>query len=105
MQINLFCSGRLPSVSKLLVLALLSDLSRLYFVVKLNLCGYVRHNICANLRHCVVVTPPFPRGGGMAEDHGAPETAKLPKVWPRDRRETESPKSERRKESVAGHAE
>ena len=33
----------------------------------------------------------------MAEDHGAPEAGKLPRIWIR-----ESPKSERRKESVAG---
>ena len=40
--------------------------------------------------------------GGMAEDHGAPEAGQLPRVWTRGCRETESPKSERRKESVAG---
>ena len=33
----------------------------------------------------------------MAKDHGAPEAGQLPRVWTR-----ESPKSERRKESVAG---
>ena len=44
----------------------------------------------------------------MAEDHGAPEAGKLPRASTRGRRETEvverqrSPKSERRKESVAG---
>ena len=26
----------------------------------------------------VVVTPPLPRDGGIAEDHGAPESGKLP---------------------------
>ena len=39
----------------------------------------------------------------MAEDHGAPEAEQLLRVWTRGRKETkESPKSERRKESVAG---
>ena len=38
----------------------------------------------------------------MAEDRGAPEAGQLPRAWTRGRRETESPKSERRKESVAG---
>ena len=38
----------------------------------------------------------------MAEDHGAPEAEQLPRVWTRGCREIESPKSERRKESVAG---
>ena len=38
----------------------------------------------------------------MAEDHGAPEAGQLPRAWTRGRKETESPKSERRKESVAG---
>ena len=38
----------------------------------------------------------------MAEDQGAPEAGKLPRVWTRGRREIESPKSERRKDSVAG---
>ena len=36
----------------------------------------------------------------MAEDHGAPEAGQLSMVWTRGHRE--SPKSERRKESVAG---
>ena len=39
----------------------------------------------------------------MAEDHGAPEAGQLTRVWTRGRIETrESPKSEQRKESVAG---
>ena len=39
----------------------------------------------------------------MAEDHGAPEAGQLPRVWPEViERDRESPKSERRKESVAG---
>ena len=38
----------------------------------------------------------------MAVHHGAPEAEQLPRVWTRGRKETESPKSERRKESVAG---
>ena len=33
----------------------------------------------------------------MAEDHGAPEAGKLPRVWTRGRRDRESPKSERRR--------
>ena len=53
---------------------------------------------------CVVVAiRPLPRDGGMAEDHGAPEAGQISRAWTRGRRETrESPKSERRKESVAG---
>ena len=31
--------------------------------------------------HVVVVTQTFPRHGGMAEDHGAPEAGKLPRAW------------------------
>ena len=50
----------------------------------------------------VVGYPPLSRDGGMAGDHGAPEARKLPKVWIRGRKETDSPKSERRRESVAG---
>ena len=38
----------------------------------------------------------------MAEDNGAPEAGKLPRVWTRGRRDRELPKSERRKEAVAG---
>ena len=49
----------------------------------------------------LLVTRPLPRDGGMAEDHGAPEAGQLPRVWTRGRKETESPKSERHKESVA----
>ena len=55
-----------------------------------------------DLGSLVVVTRPFPRDGGIAEDHGPPEAGHLPRAWTRGRRETESPKSERRKESVAG---
>ena len=29
----------------------------------------------------VVVTRPLPRDGGMAEDHGAPETGQLNRAW------------------------
>ena len=50
----------------------------------------------------VVVTRLLPRDGSMAEDRGAPEAGQLSRVWTRDRRDRESPKSERRKESVAG---
>ena len=38
----------------------------------------------------------------MTEDHGAPEAGQLPRAWTGGRRETESPKSVRRKKSVAG---
>ena len=38
----------------------------------------------------------------MAEDHGAPEAGQLPRLDQRSYRDIESPKSERRKESVAG---
>ena len=38
----------------------------------------------------LLVTPPLPRDGGMAEDHGAPETGQLPRVWTRGRKETQS---------------
>ena len=38
----------------------------------------------------------------MAGDHDSPEAGQLPRVWTRGRRGIESPKSERRKESVAG---
>ena len=38
----------------------------------------------------VVVTQLLPRDGGMAEDHGAPESGKLPRVWTIGRKETES---------------
>ena len=33
----------------------------------------------------------------MAEDHGAPDAGQLSRAWTRGRRETESPKSERRR--------
>ena len=38
----------------------------------------------------VVFTCALPRDGGMAEDHGAPEAGQLPRVWNRNRIETES---------------
>ena len=38
----------------------------------------------------VVFARPLPRDGGMAEDHGAPDTQQLPKAWTRGRKETES---------------
>ena len=38
----------------------------------------------------VVDTRSLPRDGGMAEDHGALETAKLSRAWTRGRRETEN---------------
>ena len=42
----------------------------------------------------VVVARPLPRGGGVAEDHGAPEARQLPGVWTRGRKKTESAKIE-----------
>ena len=45
---------------------------------------------------------PFQGMGGMAEDHGAPKAGQLPRALTRGRRETESPKSERRKGFFAG---
>ena len=48
----------------------------------------------------LLITRPLPRDGSMAEDHGAPETGQVPRVWTRGHREL--PKSERRKDSVAG---
>ena len=38
----------------------------------------------------VVDTRPLLSDGGMAEDHGALETGKLPRAWTRDRKEIES---------------
>ena len=38
----------------------------------------------------LLVTRPLPRDGGMAEDHGATEAGKIPRVWTRGRTETES---------------
>ena len=50
----------------------------------------------------LLITRPLSRDGGMKEDHGAPEAGQLPRVWTKGQRDRESPKSERRKESVAG---
>ena len=38
----------------------------------------------------LLITRPFPRDGGMAEDHGAPEAGQLSRVWTRGRTETDS---------------
>ena len=38
----------------------------------------------------LLFTRPLPRDGGMAEDYGAPEAGKLPRVWTRGHKETES---------------
>ena len=38
----------------------------------------------------LLITRPLPRDEGMAEDYGAPEAGKLPRVWIKGRRETES---------------
>ena len=40
----------------------------------------------------------------MADDHVAPEAEEFFRAWAKGRRETESPKSEGRKESVAGQS-
>ena len=48
----------------------------------------------------VVVIRLLPRDGGMAEDHGAPESGQLFRAWTRDRREKKLPKSEQRKEPL-----
>ena len=50
--------------------------------------------VCANrFVLLLLVTRPLPRDGGMAEDHGAPEAEKLPRVWTRGGRETDSRQS------------
>ena len=49
----------------------------------------------------VVVTQSLLRDGGMAEDHGAPEAGQLPRSEP-EVVKRQLPKSEQRKESVAG---
>ena len=38
----------------------------------------------------LLATRPLPRDGGMAEDHAAPESGKLSRVWTRGRKETQS---------------
>ena len=38
----------------------------------------------------LLFTQPLPRDEGMAEDHGAPEAEKLPRVWTRGCKETKS---------------
>ena len=38
----------------------------------------------------LLITRPLPRDGGMAEDHGASESGKLPIAWTRGPTETES---------------
>ena len=50
----------------------------------------------------VVVTQSLPRDGDMAKDHGPPAAGKLSRAWSRSRKETESPKKEQCKESIAG---
>ena len=65
---------------------------------------YIRHKNTKNRMRKVVgvATRPLTRVGGMAEDHGASEARQLPRAWTRGSRDRESPKSERRKEYVAG---
>ena len=46
--------------------------------------------LTSSLVNCCCLPDPFRGIGGMAEDHGAPEAGKLPKVWTRGRKETES---------------
>ena len=43
-----------------------------------------------NYMMLLLVTRPFPRDGGMAEDHGVPEAGQLARTWTRGRTETES---------------
>ena len=51
----------------------------------------------------VVVGYPTPfKGWGHGRRPWSPRTVQLPRVWTRGCRETQSPKSERRKESIAG---
>ena len=38
----------------------------------------------------LLITRPFPRDGGMAENHGDLEARQLPRAWTRGRKETES---------------
>ena len=52
--------------------------------------------------NAVVATQSLPKDGDIVEDNGAPEGEKLPRACTRGPRETESPKSERGKESEAG---
>ena len=59
----------------------------------------MRQYFTSTLEFLLLITPPLGRGGGIAEDHGAPEAGELPSALTRGHRETES---ERRKESVAG---
>ena len=40
------------------------------------------------VRAAVIVTPPFPRDGGLAEDHGAPEAGQFPRAWTSGRRDS-----------------
>ena len=61
----------------------------------LNLKCYVALSLVESL---IVVGFPTPsEGWGHAEDHEAPEAEQLPRVWTRGRKETESPKRERRR--------
>ena len=48
------------------------------------------------------VVGPLPRNGLLAGDHGASEAGQLSNAWTIRRREKESPKREKRNDSVAG---
>ena len=50
---------------------------------------YAAHSM-ADVIVVVGVYPTPSRYGGMAEDHGAPEAGKLPRIWTRGCKETES---------------
>ena len=49
----------------------------------------------------LLFTRSFPRDGGMAEDHGAPEAKKLPRIWTRVRRDREKVASVPQSEQLA----
>ena len=50
----------------------------------------------------LLFTRSLPRDGDMADNHGAPETEQLPRVWTRGRKETDSRQRVSGAESVAG---
>ena len=50
----------------------------------------------------VVAARPLLRDGGMAEDYGALQARKLPRVWTRGRRETESRQRARAQTGIKG---
>ena len=52
--------------------------------------AFEKKHVTENSLLLLLVTRPLPRDGGMAEDHGAPESGQLPRFWTRGRTETES---------------